>query len=252
MRVLFSKGLVFISKPRCGSTSIRIRMGQYISKKDRDFSVDEAEESTVFHPHDMAPYVKAKLAEFYPDHPNLTYFVTTRNPVDMLWSYYRFFRPDTECRYNYAPEWNESSAMGFEDWIQHGRVGIRDGRREFVPSWVSTENLSPLCLEAYIIDRAGNNHVDQVFRLENTEKLNRWLSRQLENRSFPALSEAIQTRSLKAFFHARKKNLRLLPHVNQSEKAEETEKDKKPLVLSESSLHAIRMMFPMESKMYNI
>lgn len=251
MRVLFSKGLVFISKPRCGSTSIRTHLWPYISKEHGDFAVDVAGQVKNFHPHATAPYVKAKLAELYPHHPKLKFFMTTRHPADMLWSYYRFFKPDSDSNYNYQPTWDENSKMDFEHWIQFGSVGMNPAWQELAPSWISTDNLSPLSLEAHAFDRAGTNHINRLFRLENTEELNRWLSRQMENRKFPALAEAIQTRSLKAFSRAGKKQ-KQLPHVNQSEGAVKTEKDKKPLVLSESSLKAIRMMFPMESKMYNI
>ncbi len=115
MRVLFSKRLVFISKPRCGSTSIRRHLEPHISEKSGDFAVDCANTVPHFHPHDTAPYVQVKLAELYPQHPELTYFMTIRNPVDMLWSYYRFFKSDANCQYNYHPDWNELSSIEFED-----------------------------------------------------------------------------------------------------------------------------------------
>ncbi len=251
VRVLFSKGLVFISKPRCGSTSIRRHLGPFLSKDDGDFAVDVAKTVEHFHPHDTAPYVKAKLAELYPDHPKLTYFMTIRNPVDMLWSYYRFFRPDADCLYNYQSDWNENSTIDFEEWIQFGKVGMNPAWQELAPKWISIQNLSPLSLEAHAIDRAGVNHVKNVFQLENTEKLNRWLTSKLENRRFPALSEAWRSRRLKPLSSAKNKQ-KALPHVNQSDGVGKAASDQRPVVLSDQSLKAIRTMFPEESKIYKI
>lgn len=236
MRVLFSKGLVFISKPRCGSTSVRMHLKRYISKRAGDFAVDYAHDSEHFHPHDTAPYVKAKLAELYPEHAGLSYFMTTRNPVDLLWSCYRFFKPDAECRYNFEPDWDKSTAMEFEDWIQHGKLGMRDGWKELAPSWISTQNLSPLSLEAFAIDRAGVNHVDHLFRLENIDELNDWLSDRLPKPWFSAFS--------------RRGNA--IPHINKADAGGHARGGGKPIALSEKSLNAIRLMFPTESEMYGI
>ncbi len=111
--------------------------------------------------------------------------------------------------------------------------------QERAPKWISTKNLSPLSLEAHAIDRAGVNHVDHVFRLEDPDDLNRWLSRRLEKRLFPTLSFS-------------RKPLKPLPHINQSEGGG-TEKDSKDSpTVSDKSLNAIRKMFPAESKIYNL
>ncbi|WP_170327109.1 hypothetical protein [Ruegeria arenilitoris] len=207
-----------------------------MSEKAGDFAVDIAYQSEHFHPHDTAPYVKAKLAELYPEHAGLSYFMTTRNPVDLLWSCYRFFKPDAECRYNFDPGWDETTTMEFEDWVQHGKLGMRDGWEELAPSWISTQNLSPLSLEAYSIDRAGVNHVDHLFRLENIDELNGWLSNRLQKPRYSAFSRRED----------------LIPHVNQADAGGHPESGGKPIALSDKSLHAIRLMFPTESEMYGI
>ncbi|MFY2823581.1 hypothetical protein [Ruegeria sp. MALMAid1280] len=112
--------------------------------------------------------------------------MTTRNPVDLLRSYYRYFKPDAECRYNIAPDWDGTTAMELEDWVQNGNMGVKDSWKELAPSCISTQNLSPLRLETHSIDRAGVNHIDHLFWLENVNELIDWLSDRLPKRWYSA------------------------------------------------------------------
>ncbi len=126
--------------------------------------------------------------------------------------------------------------MKFEDWVQLGKLGMKEGWKEQAPNWISTKNLSPLSLEAYAFDRAGVNHVDHLFRLEYNDELNGWLSERLPKPWFSAFSRRVN----------------VIPHINQAGAGGHTESGRKPIALSEKSLNAIQLLFPTESKMYGI
>ena len=66
MRVIFPKNLVFISKPRCGSTSLRDVLTIFIKKNypDSDSSkliINFAEKGNEFHPHITGNYLRTLL-----------------------------------------------------------------------------------------------------------------------------------------------------------------------------------------------
>ncbi|WP_217354234.1 hypothetical protein [Ruegeria arenilitoris] len=143
---------------------------------------------------------------------------------------------ESECRYNFETGWDEATTMKFEDWVQLGKLGMKEGWKEQAPNWISTKNLSPLSLEAYAFDRAGVNHVDHLFRLEYNDELNGWLSERLPKPWFSAFSRRVN----------------VIPHINQAGAGGHTESGRKPIALSEKSLNAIQLLFPTESKMYGI
>ena len=179
MRVLFSKGIVAISKPRCGSTSVRRMLDPFMDVAKGDIAVNVAGESPSLHPHMTAPYLFDVMRERGYDMQILTSFVTIRDPREMLWSYYKFFRPDQSCNYNFSPNWMSGDPMKFEDWVCTGRLGSNPEWLQRGPGWISQKNLSPLSLEAHIEDTFGNSVVDRVFQIENISELVQWLREHL-------------------------------------------------------------------------
>jgi hypothetical protein len=218
MRVLFSSGIAAISKPRCGSTSVRRMLDPFLDKKAGDIAVNMAGERPPFHPHITAPYLRELLDAQEPDSAGLEYFVTIRHPVQMLESYYRFFMPDAQGRYNFAPDWDGHIGMGFEQWVLTGKVGMNADWLRLAPEWVTMKDLSPLSLEAHTKGRTGVMAVDHVFLIEEPEKIRDWISQKL--------GQEIAVK-----------------HVNQSEKI-------KTEPLGNEAMARIRQMMPMESEIY--
>jgi hypothetical protein len=220
MRVLFSKGIAAISKPRCGSTSIRGMLDPFLDREAGDIAVNMAGQRPPFHPHMTAPYLRQVLEAQGHDAHALEYFVTIRHPVRMLQSYYRFFKPDAQGRYNFAPNWDGSIGMGFEQWVLTGRLGMSADWQGLAPEWVTTKDLSPLSLEACAMRRDGSMAVDHVFRIEDPDRICAWLSQKLGQR--------IEVR-----------------HVNRSEQIETAP-------LGYEALEKVRQMMPMESGLYAV
>ena len=226
MRVIFEKNLVFISKPRCGSTSTRriltrFLRNNYPKSASNDLCIDIGQKDKPFHPHITAPYLKKLLKDKYKEKANdLEYFTVIRNPLEMLKSYYFFFQPDINSCYNYDQEYN-SKKISFLDWLLTGNVGMRQEWREYAPSWISPKkNFTPLSLEAHGYDKNNNNILDHTFLIEEPNTLKYFLSNKLGEEIF-------------------------LPNINQSKKAI-TEK------IPDYILDLIKVQFPTESALYNL
>lgn len=220
MRVLFSKGIAAISKPRCGSTSVRQMLDPFISDRAGDIAVNVAGENPPFHPHITAPYLKKMLVEKNCDINKLRFFVVIRNPLEMLWSYYKFFQPDGESRYTFSQGWEGRTNLSFGQWIRFGKVGINPEWRKLCPEWISEHDLTPLSLEAHAMDREGKLVVDKVFKLEQFDEVISWLEHKLDQKLVSR-------------------------HVNVSSQSDVPR-------ISEEELVRVRKMFPFESEAYNI
>lgn len=178
MRILHSRKLVFVSKPRCGSTSVRALLNKLARPEDVICDVPDHEKK--IHPHMSAPSIKAYLADNSYDPEEYTYFTVTRNPIEMLWSYFKFFKPDNNGRYNFDECHEVQNLVDFQSWVRKGRVGIGRYWRPFVPEFVTDKNLSPLSLEAHICDSRGDIQVDAWFCIENQRAIEAWLGEFLE------------------------------------------------------------------------
>ena len=175
MRILHSKKLIFISKPRCGSTSIRRFLDSKMLKGDEkcDYG-NEYPEYPELHPHMSAPAVHAYLEAKGIDITEYTTFTITRNPIDMLWSYYKYFKPDINFNYNYSKDYQSDSLICFEEWLESGYVGIGLWR-EFCPKSIVSSNFTPLSLEAHCFDNNSNMCIDKVFKIEELGICVDWL-----------------------------------------------------------------------------
>lgn len=198
-------------------------LDSHIDKTKQDLAVNTPDDLPGYHPHITLPYLKFLLERDFGETENLTYFTVTRHPLTMLWSYYKYFQPDTFSRYNYQKNWHHDDLMDFEKWLEYGRVGMNPNWLELAPSFVSTKDLSPLSLEAHINNRDNlNNSNCKVIKLEDLESHIHIYSCLL---GLPSVLRPL--------------------HANRSQEAEIPQ-------VPEQSLQRIRKMFPMESTMYAI
>lgn len=218
MRVLFSRGLIAISKPRCGSTSVRRVLDKLVDPTMGDIVVDVAGQRPPYHPHHTAPFLKKLLIDDGHDISGMKTFIITRNPLDMLWSYFNFFAPDEFGLYNYNQDWSAGSPVTFETWVMTGRVGMNGGALKLAPDWIRTSDLTPLNLEAHIETRDGRTEVDKIFRLEEIDSFILWLSEQT-GQTLP------------------------MRHVNKSERGALPK-------FGDEVLARVKLMFPQESLLY--
>ena len=173
MRILHSKKLVYVSKPRCGSTSIRRILDKHMV--DGDISCDWAGQFEDLHPHMSGPAIWHYLDNKGLDADKYSFFTVTRNPLDMLWSCYKYFEPDVNNRYNFD-KGHTLQAMSFDDWVMHGRLGLGVTWRDYVPPIITENNLTPLALETFILDQNSHQLVNHIFKMEERTKTIEWLS----------------------------------------------------------------------------
>jgi hypothetical protein len=173
MRILHSKKLIFVSKPRCGSTSIRRLLDSKM--KEGDEYSDFGNENPRLHPHMSLPSIFEYITDTKGDCSDYQAFIFTRNPIEMLWSYYKYFKPDSNFRYNYNKNHNPTVLSSYNDWLLDGKVGIGEWGK-LCPSFISNTDFTPLSLEAHICDKDNNKADVQVFQLEALNRCSEWLS----------------------------------------------------------------------------
>jgi hypothetical protein len=175
MRILHSKKLIFISKPRCGSTSIRRFLDSQMLPGDEkcDYGT-EFPERPELHPHMSAPAIYDYLKKKGVDTTGYITFTVTRHPLDMLWSYFNYFKPDLNSYYNYSPKYDAENRGSFNEWLLTGFVGIGIWKKFCHPS-IHTNDFTPLSLEAHSNDVNNIPYIDKVFKLENLSECVAWL-----------------------------------------------------------------------------
>lgn len=195
-------------------------MDRFVNTDAGDLAVDTDGQRPNFHPHMTAPLLKARLSEIGVDCGDFTTIIVVRNPIDMLWSYYKFFQPDVNGLYNYDLGHDPSKLAGFDRWIHEGRVGLIEGSEQYMPSNVTDMDLTPLSWEAHTQTRLGYTEVDRTFQIEEPQPLCDWLSQILGEET-------------------------TLDRVNESTRDA-------PPNLSSEALSRVRVMFPTEAKMYGL
>lgn len=199
MRILHSKKIIFISKPRCGSTSLR-RLLDSISEPG-DLKVDFAGQYAGLHPHMTAQSIINYLDSLGISHQEYKFFTVARAPLEMLWSYYNFFKPDNRCNYNYSDQYDGLNLMSFSHWLNFGKVNLVRNYNPFFEKFINPNDLSPLSLNAHVCDEKGNIIVDKVLKIENQEGIVSWL----ENASGTSGLNLLKSNSSKSSD---------MPHVN--------------------------------------
>ena len=218
MRILHSKKLIYISKPRCGSTSVRRLIDGLM--EEGDVACNGAKNAQGLHPHMTGPAILNYLENQGVDSSQYTVFTVTRHPLEMLWSYYNFFKPDENSSYNYSPNWLSNNLAAFDEWIMAGHCLLVGATEAYVPSWVSTKDLSPLCLETHVHGVSEDRL--KVFKLEEITELLSWLG-------------SVYGCSLR------------IKQVNRSKVAPSAIP-----VISSKCVQKVRDMFPTESEMYSL
>jgi hypothetical protein len=220
MRAILSRKLVALSKPRCGSTSLRKMLDTFVDKPHGDLAVDRGGIVPDLHPHITGPALRAALTARGLDLDGVTFIITTRHPVDMLWSCYKFFKPDENSRYSFSRKWSGQIGMTFEDWIMKGSLPVNAIWSKYGPDWVTGKDLSSLSLEYRAMNKDGSMAVDHVFQLEDLDSMATWLEEYLR---------APITRK----------------HVNGSTPAETPK-------IGHGALDWVKHLMPMEAKLYNL
>lgn len=176
MRILHSKKLVFISKPRCGSTSLRRLLDSICEPSD--LKVDFAGQYPGLHPHMTVQSIINFLNASDINVNEYKIFTVARDPLEMLWSYYNFFKPDENCNYNYSKDHNSASLMSFNCWLRNGKVGVVKNYNPRFEDFIKPNDFSPLSLNAHVCDEDGNVVVNSILKIEQPESIVSWLENQ--------------------------------------------------------------------------
>jgi hypothetical protein len=130
-----------------------------------------------WHPHHTAEKLKEIFLAKRWDFESYSKIGTSRNPFDLVVSYYCFFKPDRLGKYNFEPSYQSEPLMPFKSWIMNGKV------------WDHTNlklgnDLSPIGIENYFYDRSGISLVDNMVDITEMAKLEGWLKTFLADSSF--------------------------------------------------------------------
>lgn len=160
MRILHSKRVILISKPRSGSTSLRRALDPYMEEQDVVCNTPYGR----WHPHHTALRLRWIFEEMGWHFNEYTKICTARNPYDLVKSYYQYFKPDINGRYSYEAGYDSTTQMPFRDWVLTGRI------------WDQThlaagKDLRSISIDAYCYDQTGNKIVDHIIDLYDHERL---------------------------------------------------------------------------------
>lgn len=182
MRISHKHKFVFISKPRCASTTIRAILDPY-----SDIS---SSSKPPYHHHATALELKKHFDEMGWNWKDYFVFTTVRNPWEMMVSYFKFFKPDINGVYNFEQErdghiYNPYNIMSFNDWIDKGKSKHRLIYTKGVFQkniWV--DGFSKLTLANTINDIDNKSLANCILRIEDiTESLPEVLNRLGVNRN---------------------------------------------------------------------
>jgi hypothetical protein len=186
MRISHQSKFIFLSKPKCATTSIRQVLDPFSDiKSSQDYP---------FHHHVKA--FELKMCFENNDWPWNQYFkfITIRNPWEMIVSYYSFGKPDLNGNFWWQTHiYDKNHLVSFRDWVLYKRkswhylLPSKDGYLKNV----FTDDFSSLTLNSYILDEYGRCLVDEVIK---TEELNDGFQRVLKKlglniRNIPNLNE---------------------------------------------------------------
>ena len=213
MRILHSKKLILISKPRSGSTSLRFALDDYL--RENDIKCDEPHDE--WHPHHTAAILKnIFIGKGWP-FDSYWKVCTSRNPYDLVVSYYFYFKPDSAGKYNYQPGYDATSRMPFKKWVHDGRIW--DQTRLQLADDISSIGISTFCF-----DQSGRCLVDEIFDIsEHQSDVERSLGRRLDDQNFA------------------------LPHVNASDCRSVDYRQ----YFDEESKNRVESLFPKEFELFN-
>lgn len=183
MRILHSQRIVLVSKPRSGSTSLRVSLDAYLHPGD--VSCDRPYGQ--WHPHHTALRLKQIFERKGWNFASYYKFCTSRNPYDLLVSYYEYFRPDGTGTYNYQMGHDRASLMAFKRWVMEGTIWDQTEQR--LGRDLGTIGIGPFCF-----DSRGTQLVDRIFDLEQVDHLQKELADRLGDSDFSVLHTNMSNR----------------------------------------------------------
>jgi hypothetical protein len=165
LRISHKNKFVFISKPKCGTTSVR----KLLDNHSDVYSSDKYP----FHHHTTAYELKHLFSKLGWDWNSYYRFATVRNPWDMIVSFYFYSKPDKNGNFWYQKNiYDSENLMEFNEWVVDGKktyhnlIFNQDGT---IDKHIMRRDFSALTLEKYIKDPWGNIIVSKVVK---TEELN--------------------------------------------------------------------------------
>ena len=186
MRILDNQQLIYISKPRCGSTSLRKILDQYSGQAPL-YCWDVANEHPIFHPHITAPALLNYLADTSPDRLAYKLFTVIRDPLKMLYSYFKFFKPDINMRFNFEDNYCPDQCCDFVAWLRVGCVPSSPLWLPHGPRSIDVSNFSPLSIEAHALNESSSCLIHHIFQIENPSSITAFLARSLRLSELPKL-----------------------------------------------------------------
>ena len=162
MRISHKHKFVFISKPRCATTSLRKALDPYSEIMSCDH--------LPYHHHTTASLLKEHFESKGWDWNSYFKFVCVRNPWDMLVSAYFYGKPDRNNLYRWqqtpktAPaEYNPENLMPFKEWLVKGKTWCLRRNNSY-------KDMSLRSLSYYALDKEQKFLVDYVIRVEHLEE----------------------------------------------------------------------------------
>jgi hypothetical protein len=170
MRISHNKKFIFISKPKCASSSVRSLLDPY--------SDIISANCYPYHHHTTAMQMKIHFAEMGWNWERYFKFITIRNPWDMIVSFYHYAKPDKNGIYffessRHGIKREEGTTVPFEDWLldmgmmkSWHKLLYKNG--EYLSNqW--TADFSFYTLNNFILDETGGILVDYVIKVEDME-----------------------------------------------------------------------------------
>ena len=119
MRLSHKFKLLFLSNPKCGSSSIRKLFDNCIQPIDPSYIKSARRGKTMFYNHINASDLKKLFKEnnwLWEDYLKIT---TIRNPFSKMVSLYYFNKPDKNLTPFYRPDYDKNSAfhLEFKEWL---------------------------------------------------------------------------------------------------------------------------------------
>ncbi len=164
MRISHKYKFIFISKPKCASSSIRHMLDEYSDIKSNDVYP--------FHHHVTAFELKTYFEKMGWNWEEYYSFCTLRNPWDMIVSWYHYAKPDKKGNYFYQPNvYNSNNLIDFENWIINKRKTFHKTHycRKLSKHSLNifTNDFSGITIKKYTEDNDGNRLVNKVIKVEN-------------------------------------------------------------------------------------
>ncbi len=171
MRISHKYKFVFLSKPRCGSESIRKALNPYsdiFSKGNHPY-----------HHHTPALQLKLHFDKMGWSWSEYFKFISIRNPWELVVSFYHYAKPDINGIYfwekeRFGEKRDKNKLISFDGWPllrpdlkkSFSFLYFKDGEY-FRNKW--TNDLLFLTLGYFILDENGHSLVDEIVRLEDID-----------------------------------------------------------------------------------